>query len=788
MESRLVPAVCARLLAALCAMLVPATATAQRTVGQLRIEVRDIAGSPVDASGTLDSDATQVRRAFDIDSTGVYVAIDLPFGVYRVEIMRAGFERSVSAVDVRSALPVAHVVTLTLAGFRTAVNVTAAPATILDPFRGAAANSIGADLLRDRPSAAPGRSLIDLINTQPGVLLEANGVLHARGSEYQVQYVIDGIPLRDNRSPAFAQSLGIDEFESMTVRTGGYPAEFGAKLGAVIEVSTAHDPRTGLHGTASLEAGSFSTLNAYASGQYSTGRTAAGFGVEHMTTGRYLDPPNEANFTNHGEASGVSVRFERAWIDGTRTRGYGYHRSSTFQVPNEALQQEAGQLQERTAEETLGQAAHQQVLSPTVLLNARMMARASDTTLIGNESSIPIKPFQDRTVRELHANGSISVHRGRHELKAGGEMTFGALDERFESTITARELDGFEVFDDAVPDRFTFEDEGALREHALFVQDLTRLGPLTLQAGIRYDYYRLRTEDHGLSPRLSGSWFVAPLGLVVHASYDRTFETPPIENILLAGANVVEDLGGEGESLTIEPSRGHFLESGFSKQLFDRVRLDGTFFSRRATNVVDDDLLLNTGVSFPLTFSRAVVTGIETKLEIAAWGPVSGWVSYSNATGRGELPFAGGLFLGDEAGELLEGRGRFRLSQDQRHTARARGRVSLSPRAWVAVGGSYNSGLPIEPEGVFDTDVLVRQYGAAVVEQADFEKGRVRPSWSLDASAGATLVRSGDRTLRLQADVFNLTDRLNVINFAGLLSGTAVAPRRTMAVRLHAGF
>ena len=105
-------------------------------------------------------------------------------------------------------------------------------------------------------------------------------------------------------------------------------------------------------------------------------------------------------------------------------------------------------------------------------------------------------------------------------------------------------------------------------------------------------------EIHALSPRLSGSWFAAPLGLVVHASYNRTFETPPIENILLASANVVDDLGGEGESLAIEPSRGHFFETGFSKQLFDRVRLDGTVFSRRATNMVDDDLLLNTGVSF----------------------------------------------------------------------------------------------------------------------------------------------------------------------------------------------
>ena len=779
---------CLRLLVALCALLAPTTAAAQRTVGQVRIEVRDAAGALVDASGTLESDATQVRRAFDVDSSGVYVVIDIPFGVYRVEITRAGFERSVSAVDVRSALPVTHPVTLTLAGFRTAVSVSAAPSTILDPYRGAAANSIGASLLRDRPSAAPGRSLIDLINTQPGVLLEANGVLHARGSEYQVQYVIDGIPLRDNRSPAFAQSLGIDEFESMTVRTGGYPAEFGGKLGAVIEVSTARDARTGFHGTASLEAGSFATINAYGSGQYSTGTTAAGFGVERMSTDRYLDPPNESNFTNEGEATGVSARFERAWTDATRTRAYAYRRSTDFQAPNEALQQDAGQVQERTADETLGQAAHQQVLSATVLLNARLMARASEATLVANEQSVPIKPFQDRTVRELHANSSVSLHRGRHEFKAGGEMTFGALAERFESTITARELDGFDVFDDDVPDQFRFDDQGSLREHALFVQDLTRLGPLTLAAGVRYDYYRLRTEDHALSPRLSASWFAAPLALVVHASYDRTFETPPIENILLASANLVADLGGEGESLTIEPSRGHFVETGFSKQLFDRVRLDGTFFTRRATNVVDDNLLLNTGVSFPLTFSRAAVTGVEAKLEVAAWGPASGWISYSNATGRGELPFAGGLFLGDEAEDLLHGEGRFRLSQDQRHTARARGRVSLSPRAWLAMGATFNSGLPIEVEGVFDTDLLVRQYGAAVVAEADLENGRVRPSWSLDASVGATLFSDGDRTLRVQADVFNVTDRLNVINFAGLLSGTAVAPRRTVAVRLHAGF
>src|SRR6185436_12682075 len=104
---------------------------------------------------------------------------------------------------------------------------------------------LGADALMYRQSSSPGRSVIDQVNQQPGWLLEANGVLHPRGSEYGVQYVVDGVPLYDNRSPAFAQSLGIDDFESMTIRTGGYPAEFGRRLGGVIEINTERDARPG---------------------------------------------------------------------------------------------------------------------------------------------------------------------------------------------------------------------------------------------------------------------------------------------------------------------------------------------------------------------------------------------------------------------------------------------------------------------------------------------------------------------------------------------------------------
>jgi hypothetical protein len=42
--------------------------------------------------------------------------------------------------------------------------------------------------------------------------------------------------------------------------------------------------------------------------------------------------------------------------------------------------------------------------------------------------------------------------------------------------------------------------------------------------------------------------------------------------------------------------------------------------------------------------------------------------------------------------------------------------------------------------------------------------------------------------MRLQADVQNFNNRLNLINFAGLFSGTGVGPPRSYSIRLELGF
>jgi hypothetical protein len=104
---------------------------------------------------------------------------------------------------------------------------------------------------------------------------------------------------------------------------------------------------------------------------------------------------------------------------------------------------------------------------------------------------------------------------------------------------------------------------------------------------------------------------------------------------------------------------------------------------------------------------------------------------------------------------------------------------------WLATRLFYNSGLPVELDDNETAGDLEAAYGNAIVSQVDFSRGRVRPWWSADVSAGCSLFQAKDRALRLEVHVANLADRVNVINFASLFSGTAVGPTRSIGARLR---
>jgi outer membrane cobalamin receptor len=767
-----------RLLTFLLFLVVPLFGQSRR--GELRLKVTDPSGLGVRSSVELISEASHFEERFSTDEAGVLVAKNLPFGLYRIQVQCEGFVQYTQLLEVRSAVPAELRVSLSVAAVSTAI-VVSDNQTLVDPHRVGVVQQIGTDTLDHRSTTLPGRSVIEQVNSEPGWLLEANGVVHPRGSEYQTQYVVDGIPLTDNRSPAFAPEMGADDIESLTIFTSSFPAEYGRKLGGVVEIVTKQDSREGLHGEAMVSGGSFDTLNGYAALQYSWGKNTLGASAGGAATARYLDPPVLENFTNAGTTADFTARYSRELTERDRLSLFVRYGLARFGVPNELVQQAAGQIQNRNDFETAGMISYQHIFSTNVLADFRAMGRDLSAGLASNDLATPIIAGQNRGFREGYLKATLAVHHGHHEFKAGLEADFASLREEFNYIITDPSQ-----FDPGTPSPFDFSGRAQDREQSVFVQDLIRLGRWTASAGLRWDHYHLLVEKNAVSPRLGVAWYWPRADMVFHASYDRVFQTPAFENLLLASSPSVVVLNPNVLHLPVPTSLGNYYEVGATKGFFGKFKLDASYFDRGFSNFADDDLLLDTGISFPISFRKGEIYGVEAKIEIPHWGPVSGFLSYSYIVGFGYTPITGGLFLGDEATTALLNTGRFPVSQDQRNTARARIHYQAASQIWLAFGGEYGSGLPMEFSGT--PQDVIENYGPAILNRINLARGRVRPSLSLDASAGVDLWKKDARAVRFQADILNINNRINVINCAGLFSGTAVAPPRSYMLRLQTTF
>jgi hypothetical protein len=107
----------------------------------------------------------------------------------------------------------------------------------------------------------------------------------------------------------------------------------------------------------------------------------------------------------------------------------------------------------------------------------------------------------------------------------------------------------------------------------------------------------------------------------------------------------------------------------------------------------------------------------------------------------------------------------------------------------MAVSANYGSGLPVELDtNSLDVNSLLAQFGPEILSRVNLERGRVRPNFSLGAAAGLELYRKEARSLYIEVQADNLTDRVNVLNFAGLFSGTAVAAPRSASAHLRFNF
>ena len=757
-------------------------ALCQSNSGELRLRIADPSGRGVQATIHLLSQANQYSTTLETDRQGKLDIARLPYGIYRLQVDHAGFAPVAESVAIRSSIPVAYSIALKLAPVQQSVAVEAG-STLIDPEQAGNVDQVGSSFIQHRLGSIPGRSLQDLINSQPGWLYEGNAVLHPRGSEYQTQFVVDGIPLTDNRSPSFGPEIEADDVESLSVYTAGIPAEYGRKMGGVVEVNTVQDAQPGLHGEFALAGGSFATGSSFARGQYTAGGNTFGGSASGSMTDHYLNPVVPQNYSNTGTLGDFSGRYERDLSTNDRLSLTVRHELSRYDLPNEQVQQAAGQRQTADNLETMGIASYEHTFSAKTLARLAGMVRDNANDFNSNAESTPVEVFQHNRFREGYFKAFAVADRGRSEWKAGVESdsTFLHEDTRYVITDPAR-------FDDGTPLTFAFAAQRPDLEQAVFAEDLVHLGKWTINAGLRWDHYQLLVNKQALEPRFAVSRYFAATGLILHFSYDRIFQTPSFENILLSSSPQVQSLDPTTFlRLPVEPSSGDYYEGGLTQGLFGKAKLDVNYFRRVMDNYADDDQIDNTTISFPIAFRKAIVYGAEGKLDLPEWRRFSGFLSYSYEVGNAWNPVTGGLFLGDNATAAeTQLSGHFPDSQDQRNTVRARLRYQVHPRVWLAGGIQYDSGLPFEFDG--DPATVLAEYGQPVLDRINFDRGRIDPAFQVNASAGANLYHSERFNVRLQADGQNLNNLLDVIDFGGLFSGNAIGPPRSCLLRLTTEF
>src|SRR6201988_1416561 len=497
----------------------------------------------------------------------------------------------------------------------------------------------------------------------------------------------------------------------------------------------------------------------------------------------YLNPVVPQNYSNTGTLGDFSGQYQRDFTSSNRFGLSVRHELSRYDIPNEQVQQAAGQRQTADNIETMGIAWYEHIFSSATLADARGMVRDNANDFFSNPQSTPIEVFQHNRFREGYFNADVTADRGRNEWKFGVESDNTFLHENFSDIITDPSQ-----FDPSTPLTFAFTDQRPDLEQSVYVQDLIRLNKWTINAGLRWDHYELLVNQQALSPRFAISRYFPSHDLVLHFSYDRVFQTPSFENILLSSSTQVESLDpGNFLRLPVKPSQGNYYEAGLTKAFVGKIRIDANYFRRLVDNFADDDQIQNTTISFPISFRKAVIYGAEARLSVPDWRGFSGFLSYSYNVGNVWFPVTGGLFLGPDAlNEAMQLNGHFPNTQDQRNTVRGRVRYQVKPRFWLAAGIQYDSGLPFEFDG--NPGTVLEQYGQQVLDRINFNRGRIYPSFLVSASAGADIYKSERVNMRIQADGQNLTNVLNVMDFGGLFSGNAIGPSRSFALRLTTEF
>lgn len=751
---------------------------------------------------------TNAVTGFEVVSTSsadaTFRVTNIPLQTYRLMAEFPGFKPATRNVDLRTSVPVAVELTLDLAAQTDTVTVSAAdPGTLVDPTLTGTRTAVSLAIIQHMPAATGSRGLESVLVSFPGFAQNANGAIHPRGAHNQMTFVVDGLPISDQLTGAFANALDTSMVQTVELMTGNIPAEFGAKISGVAVVTTRSglDSDRAFTGDTSIRVGQFHTAQSATHVGGHAGRLGYFGTVTGMRTDRFLDQVSLDNLHNAGYFGRAFGRLD-ARVDGSNLlRAYAMGGRSSFQLANLRSQQANGQDQRQGLADWSAWLSHLGTVGGKATLESTAAFRTTTARLLPSPGDTPVTADQDRRLSTITLSTRYTRVAGRHSVRAGGDVQRFPVRESFTLGITHPgfnhpasdafnpALVAYDLTRGGAP--FAFYDTRTGTLASAFAQDSLRWRRLTTTLGLRFDEYRFIVTGRQLQPRVGLAWFFPATDTVLRASYNRNYQTPPNENLLLSSSEAASRLAPQsvrdalGRSyVPIQPERQDVVEVGLQQALFGRASLDVSAYRKHSRDQQDNNNFFDTGIIFPTTLKEIHAKGVEARLTVPSVRRVSGTLSVTASRAVSTPPFTGGLFLGQDAIKLLSA-GPFLIDHDQRLSLHTTMNYTMPRGAWVAGSIRYDSGLVANPSN--PSNVAADPDFADLLPYVDLTSAvpRVRPRTIVDAVVGYDAMRDGRRRWSARFQVNNVTNRTALFNFQSVFVGTRVVAPRTASVELR---
>lgn len=768
-------------------------------------QVTDPSGAAIPgATVVVENAVTKYRAQVESSPDGNFSVRSIPFHTYQVTISRDGFATFQQTLSLRSTVPHVLAAQLVVATAAETVTVAATGATLLvDPEEtGTHVQMNQSDI--DRLTRQSGsRGLESVIVSFPGFAQNANGAIHPRGAHNQMTFVIDGMPISDQLTGAFANAVDPNIVQTVELFTGNIPAEYGSKVSAVANITTRPGLGFGrrLGGSTTLSAARFNMLSQVTQVAGESGRLGYSATITTLKTNRYLDAVSLDNLHNGGNSERGFFRFDIQAGSRDLFRINGMTGRSSFQLANLRSQHAGGMDQRQGLEDASGSFSWIHTISARTTLESTTSYRTTLARLYPSAGDVPVTASQARHLSTFTTGARLNTIRGKHNLRGGFDIQRFPVSESFSFAIADRSFNipGSDSYNPnlAAYDltraggffRFASRRTGGL--YSGFFQDSIKLDRWQFTIGLRLDGYRFLVNGNQFQPRLGAAYHIEETGTVLRVSYNRLYQTPPNENLLLSASReaaavappaVASALGSA--VAPIRPERQDFVEGGLQQGIGKRVSLNLSYYHKQARDQQDNNNFLNTGIIFPITLSKIRVNGFETRMTLAPVQGITATFSLTHSRAISTPPFSGGLYIGNDAVDALSA-GPFVIDHDQ--PIAAQGVLTYNHRSgfYSTLSTRYDSGLVANPSD--PAEVARDPDYADLLPYVNLLSAppRVRPRTIVDLGLGYERSKDGRRRWDLSVQISNLTARTALYNFQSVFVGTRVVQPFTVGGRVR---